>query len=250
MKRLNIALFATLTAWMAMAARAADSTNSFAQVAQSIATHDMTLQEIFDKGGVLMYPLVLLSIIALAFMIYFIVVLRREQLIPSRFVTGLNALLREGKFSEARAACHASPSAIAAVMEAALDYTLRNNGKPDNALLREIIEGEGARQATMLQNQTQYLQDIAVIAPMIGLLGTVIGMLKAFNVVANDMARAKPLELAGGVSLSLITTCAGLAVAIPAMAGYFIFRNRASRLVSEMEVATAKLVSEIEQQKP
>ena len=224
----------------------AQTSNSFAQAAQAIASKDMTIREIFERGGSLMYVLSLLSIVGLAFVFYFIVLLRREQLIPSRFVAGLTALLREGKYSEARTACHANSSAIASVMEAALDYTIRCNGKPDSALLREVIEGEGARQATLMQNQTQYLNDIGVIAPMIGLLGTVWGMLKAFNVVALDMARAKPLELAGGVSLSLITTCAGLVVAIPSMAGYFFFRNRASRLIAELEVVTAKLILEIE----
>ncbi len=236
---------AALACWALMAAHA-QTNNSFGQLAQAVATKDMSMKEIFDRGGVLMYFLSALSIIGLAFVIYFIAVLRREALIPSRFVAGLTALLREGKYSEARAACHANTSAIAAVMEPALEYTVRSNGKPDSALLREVIEGEGARQATLMQNQTMYLQDIAVIAPMIGLLGTVWGMLKAFNVVATDMARAKPLELAGGVSLSLITTCAGLVVAIPAMAGYFVFRNRAGRLVAELEVVTAKLILEIE----
>lgn len=224
----------------------AQQTNAFAQVAQAISTRDLTIREVFNKGGILMYPIVGLSILALAFVIYFIFIMRREQLVPSRFVAGLLTLLRERKLTEARAFCHSSPSAIAAIMEAAIDYALRCEGKPDAAMLREVIEGEGARQATMMQNQTMYLQDIGVIAPMLGLLGTVWGMLKAFNVVALDMARAKPLELASGVSISLITTCGGLAVAIPAMAGYFFFRNRAARLTAELEVTTAKLILELE----
>jgi biopolymer transport protein ExbB len=238
-------LMAAITCLAALAADA-QTNSAFAQVAQAVSTRDMSMKEIFDKGGMLMYFLSALSVIGLAFIIYFIIILRREQLMPARFVAGLTALLREGKLTEARAACHANSSAIATVMEAALDYAIRSGGKPDSGMLREVIEGEGARQATLMQNQTQYLNDIAVIAPMIGLLGTVWGMLKAFNVVALDMARAKPLELAGGVSLSLITTCAGLIVAIPAMAGYFLFRNRAAKLVAELEVVNAKLVLEIE----
>jgi len=208
--------------------------------------HDMTLRELFEKGGYLMYPIAAISIVAMAFVIYFTVILRREQLIPSRFVAGIQTLLREGKLTEARAACHANPSAIAAVLEAALDYTLRSGNRPDSGLLREIVEGEGARQASLLQNQTHYLQDIGVLTPMIGLLGTVWGMLKAFRVVANDMARAKPLDLADGISLALITTIAGLCVAIPSMAAYFFFRSRASRLIADLEVTTARLLQDLE----
>lgn len=238
-------------AWIAVGAlaAAAQQTGSTAEVAALPALpqlHDMTFAEIFEKGGVLMYPIAVLSIVALALVLYFAVVLRREQLVPSRFVAGLQTLLREGKFTEARVACHGNPSAIAAVMEAAIEYSVRNGGKPDSGLLREIVEGEGARQATLLQNQTQYLNDIGVITPMLGLLGTVWGMLKAFSLVAHDMARAKPLDLADGISLALITTVGGLAVAIPAMGAYFFFRNRAARLIADLEVSAARLLQEID----
>lgn len=233
-------------ALVALAGHAEPGTNAFSQVAQSVATHDMTFREIFAKGGNLMYVLAALSVVGLALVIYLLAILRREQVVPSRFVVGLQTLLREGRIVEAKSVCHANSSAVAAVMEAALDYVSRCDGRPDNALLRDVVEGEGSRQATNLQNQTQYLNDIAVIAPMVGLLGTVWGMLQAFNVVALDMARAKPLELAGGVSLSLITTCAGLFVAIPAMAAYFYFRTRASKLTAELEVVTARLLMDLE----
>ena len=115
------------------------------------------------------------------------------------------------------------------------------------SLLRETMEGEGGRQATLMQNQTQYLLDIAIIAPMIGLLGTVMGMLRAFNSVALDIARARPLELAGGVSQALITTIAGLIVAIPAMIAYAYFRGRSSRLITELEGAAADLAAEMQE---
>jgi biopolymer transport protein ExbB len=193
-----------------------------------------------------MYPIAALSVLALALVIYFSIVLRREQLIPSRFITGLQGMLREGKLSEARASCHVNTSAIAAVMESALDYAVRHGGKTESGLLREIVQGEGTRQATLLQNQTTYLNDIGVLAPMLGLLGTVWGMLQAFNVVALDMARAKPLDLASGISLAMITTVGGLVVAIPSMGAYFFFRNRAARLIADLEVTASRLLQEIE----
>lgn len=204
----------------------------------------MTLRQIVETGGWLMYVLAAMSVAGLALILYFLVVLRREQVIPKRLIEGVRGLLRDGRTVEAHHACRADSSAIAAVMTSALDYVMRAN-KPDPGLLREIVEGEGGRQATVIQNQTQYLLDIAVIAPMVGLLGTVLGMLKAFNTVALDLAKAKPMLLAGGVSQALVTTVAGLIVAIPAMMAYAYFRGRTSKIVSDLEKTSADLMTMI-----
>ena len=106
----------------------------------------------------------------------------------------------------------------------------------DPAMLKDVVESEGQRQAVSIQDQIQYLLDIAVISPMVGLFGTVLGMMTAFNSVAMDIASARPMQLAGGVSQALITTAAGLLVGIPAMIFYAYFRGRCSRLISNIEV--------------
>ncbi|MEM7397023.1 MAG: MotA/TolQ/ExbB proton channel family protein, partial [Verrucomicrobiota bacterium] len=135
---------------------------------------------------------------------------------------------------------------VAAVGLAALDYTLSvEDADPD--MVKELIEGEGNRQAVLLQNQIQYLMDIGVIAPMVGLLGTVIGMLDAFNVVALDFKTVTPQLLAAGVSKALITTAFGLIVGIPAMAFYAFFRGRTSKLLSTLEIASADLLTKLVQ---
>lgn len=202
----------------------------------------MTLREILETGGWLMYVLGAMSVAGLALVIYFLVVLRREQILPRRFLDNVRGLIRDGRLVEASHACRSDSSALASILGAALDYVLRSN-KPDPGLLREIVEGEGGRQATIIQNQTQYLLDIAVIAPMVGLLGTVMGMLSAFNTVALDLAKAKPMLLAQGVSQALVTTVAGLLVAIPAMMAYAYFRGRTSRLISDLEKNSADLLT-------
>lgn len=204
----------------------------------------MSIRQIIETGGWLMYVLGGMSVIGLALILYFLLVLRREQVIPRRFLDGVRSLVREGRLVEAQNACRADSSAIAAILGAGLEYVLRTK-KTDAGLLREIVEGEGGRQATIIQNQTQYLLDIAVIAPMIGLLGTVMGMLTAFNAVALDLAKAKPMLLAGGVSQALITTVAGLIVAIPAMMAYAYFRGRTSRLISDLEKTSADLLTSL-----
>lgn len=202
----------------------------------------MSVRQIIEYGGWLMYPLAALSVIAVAMIIYFVIVLREDNVVPRKFIAGIRDMLESRRYVEAMTACKSNPSALAAVLAAALDYRLHAE-KPDTALLGEVVEGEGSRQANLIQNQIQYLADLGGIAPMIGLLGTVLGMLKAFSGVAYDIAKAKPVVLAGGVSQALITTVGGLVVAIPAMIAYSYFRGRTAKIVSNLESTSAELVS-------
>lgn len=202
----------------------------------------MTLIEIIQTGGWLMYVLGAMSVLGLALILYFAFALRRTLIVPPDLIANVKSLIREGRWVEAHTACRNNSSAMASILSAAFDYVLRTP-KPDPGLLREIVEGEGGRQASALQNQTQYLMDIAAVSPMVGLLGTVLGMLRAFNTVALDLAKAKPMLLAAGVSQALVTTVAGLIVAIPAMIAYAYFRGRVSRLISDMEAHAADVVA-------
>lgn len=229
--------------WTAVGAAAESAPDSVA----GTAPESLTLREIIQTGGWPMYALGAMSVAGVALIFYFMFALRRDQVAPRELIERLKGLVIEGRWVEARAACRNDGSALAAIIGAALDYVLRTP-KPDPGLLREIVEGEGGRQATLIQNQTQYLLDIAAIAPMIGLLGTVLGMLRAFNSVALDLAKAKPMLLAGGVSQALVTTVAGLIVAIPAMVAYAYFRGRVSRLISELEKQAAELVSMLQKE--
>ncbi|RKX31825.1 MAG: MotA/TolQ/ExbB proton channel family protein [Verrucomicrobia bacterium] len=202
----------------------------------------MSLWEIVQTGGWLMYVLGALSIIGLMLVLYFLLSLRRERIAPRELLMELHRLLGAYRIEEAAAMCQNDRSPAASIARAAIDYCHRAS-PPDPGILKEIIEGEGSRQAVRLQNRVQYLLDIAVVAPMIGLLGTVMGMLRAFNAVALDVARAKPIVLAAGVSQALVTTAAGLLVGIPAMICYAYFRNRGSRLVSDLEILGADLLT-------
>jgi len=202
----------------------------------------MTLQEILKAGGPLMYVLGALSIAALAFVLYLVATLRVGAVAPADLLHDLREMLGSGRREEARLACRRNRSALAAVAETALNW-LQRNERGDPVLLKEVMEGEGSRQAALLQNSTQYLMDIAVIAPMVGLLGTVMGMLQAFNAVALDLARARPMTLAAGVAQALITTAAGLIVGIPAMGFYAFFRGRVAKLTAQLETASADLLA-------
>jgi len=150
--------------------------------------------------------------------------------------------VREGRLDEARRACEYRPCQLSAVCLAAMDH-LRDIPGTDPVLMKDIVEGEGSRQSEAIQGQTQYLLDIAVVAPMVGLLGTVFGMLRAFSSIAHDIASAKPVVLAEGVSQALVTTAFGLIVGIPAMMFYAFFRRRSSKLVSHLEAVSADVLT-------
>ena len=107
--------------------------------------------------------------------------------------------------------------------------------------IRDVVEEEGARQAGILWHRIQYLQDIAVVAPMIGLLGTVLGMLQAFTGFGVDQT-AQTLKLASGVSQAMITTAGGLIVGITCLVVYSLFRGYVNRLVSNLEMACTQVI--------
>lgn len=202
----------------------------------------MSLREIVETGGWPMYVLGVMSVIGFAMVIYFLATLRERQVIPRRFRVELQELLARGQVDKAWELSVNNNSPLAEVAQAAIAFQ-RDAEVADSGLVKDIIEGEGGRQATLLQNQLQYLQDIAAIAPMIGLLGTVLGMLTAFQAVADNIAMARPMVLAAGVSQALITTAAGLIVGIPAMMAHAYFRGRASRILASLESASAELLA-------
>ena len=205
----------------------------------------LTLAELMRLGGWLMYVLAALSVLGLALIVYYTLVLRARTIAPAAQALRLRELLKERRGREARELCAQQPTALAAVTAAGLDF-LKENPSVKEGMLKEIMESEGARQAGRMQNMIHYLLDLSAVAPMVGLLGTVIGMLKAFNNVAFDLAKARPMELAGGVAQALITTIAGLIVAIPAMMAYSWFRGRVIKLTGQLEEASTDLLAILE----
>ncbi len=201
--------------------------------------------EIFKSGGMLMWPLVLISVFALASVVYLLITLRPGATVPTAVVNDVMDCLQNGKLDEARHVCDYRPCPFSRIAMAAID-SAQNLPDGDISLLTSVTEGEGARQAERLNARTQWLLDIASIAPMIGLLGTVIGMFNAFHGIGNEIEIAnKPAVLADGVSMAMITTVAGLVIAIPCMVFYAWFRRRAQRQVAALECASSDIVTVI-----
>jgi biopolymer transport protein ExbB len=206
-------------------------------------TQKVSLMEMLSRGGVVMVALGVMSIVGLALVIYFFFILRRSQVVPQMLKDDVLDKLEAGELAEARSACGYKPCAFSEVAVAAIDYARTGDISP--ALMKDVVESEGGRQALIIQGQTQYLFDLAVLSPMVGLLGTVFGMIHAFNAVALDLTKAKPMLLAAGVGEALIATAAGLIVGIPAMAFYAYFRNRAARVIAELEVSSGQVVNSL-----
>jgi biopolymer transport protein ExbB len=185
--------------------------------------------EIFVKGGPLMYPILACSILALAILLERLWTYLRVNKGVHHLVRDVEALVVKERIDEAIIVCQRSGTPLARILIAAL----RNAGKPRDQL-KVAVEEVGAREAAPLERYLGLLGTIASIAPLLGLLGTVFGMIEAFNVIALQ-GHGTPASLGGGISQALITTAAGLTVAIPILLAHKYLSSRADRMLLEME---------------
>lgn len=188
------------------------------------------------RGGVLMIPIALCSIIALAIFLERLWSLRRSRVIPRDFLIEIEDLIRREKIPEAITRCRKDNSSMANIIVAGI----RNFGKR-REIVKESIEEIGRREAATLERYINVVGTIAAIAPLLGLLGTVFGMIKAFDVISIQGV-GNPSSLAGGISEALITTAAGLVVAIPTFVLYRYLANKADALIVEMEEHSIRMV--------
>ncbi len=220
-----------------------------AQTSVEDMTRRLDLQQIMESGGVIFYVLAVMSVVAVMLILMFTVSLNNRRIAPASFVREIEISLKNGDFEEAVKSCEGNSSPVSAITLSALSYLERAGEDSDPELLRQVVEGEGVRQVGRLQSQITYLMDIGVIAPMVGLLGTVMGMLRSFSGVALNTASAKSVVLADGIAQALITTAGGLIVAIPAMIAYSLFRGRLSKLTANLELVAAEIVTTLAHRK-
>lgn len=189
-----------------------------------------SLWETIKQGGVVMIAIGVLSVVALGLILNYALTLQVSRLIPKELLRKTYALINEKNFQDAVSLCESAGGFIPTVVAEGL----KRWGK-DPETIMQAMEVTGRREADYLRQKIRYLFDVATLAPLLGLLGTVLGMIQAFNVVALDPAVVKPILLAQAVSKALVTTAAGLIIAIPAMAFYFYFRGRVQWLIGMME---------------
>ncbi len=210
--------------------------------APDAAALDINLWQVLLSGGPVMIPLGALSFIAVALVMVYLLTMRRGAVVTRQYMATAQALLRKRDYLGLLAISNRHREAVARIMQRTLDFVTQHP-EASFAEAREIAETEGTRQAAALNQRITYLADIGTIAPMLGLFGTVLGMIKSFSVVASDIVASRPIMLAEGVSEALVTTAAGLVIGIPAMAAYSFFRGRVQSLIAELEAASTQLVA-------
>lgn len=206
--------------------------HSFAAKATTSAASDksMTLWELVVAGGVCMIPLTLISIAATALIIYHFRFVTAQRLVPQDFIESLLSLLERGEVEKARSLSKQQPNMISAITLKGLSKITKGP-----SVMQEAIQHEGRERVEGLWRNLGYLGDMAVIAPMLGLLGTVFGMIQAFNYQAFKAGIIKPVILAEGLAQAMITTAYGLIIAIPILAFYAYFRGRISSIMATAE---------------
>src|SRR5881398_2343432 len=201
-----------------------------------------TVLDTLVNAGPVMIPLFLLSIFFVALVVVYFLTIRRGAVVSSGYMATADALLRKRDYLGLLAVSNRHGEAIARVVQRVLEFTTKNPGA-DFQQVREIAETEGTRVASNLNNRVIYLADIGMIAPLIGLLGTVIGIVRSFSALGADVGSARYLQLSKGVSEALMNTAGGLAIGIPAMIFYAFFRGRAQKLISELESASTHVLA-------
>src|SRR3982751_6392784 len=201
-----------------------------------------TVLETLVNAGPVIIPLFLLSIFFVALVVVYFLTIRRGAVVSNGYMATAEALLRKRDYLGLLAVSNRHGEAIARVVQKVLDFTTKNPNA-DHQQVREIAETEGTRVASSLNNRVTYLADIGMIAPMLGLLGTVLGIIRSFGALGADLGTARYVLLSKGISEALVNTCAGLAIGIPAMMAYAIFRGKAQKLISELESATTHVLA-------
>lgn len=192
--------------------------------------------EIIKAGGWVMWPIIICSVVALAIIAERFWTLQRNRVMPKHLVAQLYASVKQGPMAPDQIQTLRQGSALGRILAAGL-----TNMNHSREVMKEGIEDTGRHVVHELERFINTLGTIAAITPLLGLLGTVIGMIKVFAAITSQ-GLGNPTALAGGISEALITTATGLCVAIPSLMFYRFFRGRIDELVIGMEQEAMKMV--------
>jgi biopolymer transport protein ExbB len=197
------------------------------------------LLQVIRDGGPLMIPIGICSFILMVFVFERSISLRRGRVIPRPFVKRFLQQVRDGELDRETALelCERNHSPVSEIFAAAV----RKWGRPSVEVEQAIIDA-GERVTNNLRRYLRVLNGVSTISPLLGMLGTVLGMIRAFNAIATADAMGNPEMLAGGISQALITTAAGLSVAIPALIAYLYFSGRVDQLIMTLDELGQRVV--------
>jgi len=197
--------------------------------------------DFFVKGGFFMYPIMLCSILSVAVFLEKLWSLQAKKVIPGQFIINIEHMLRSEKIADAVALCKETDAPISRI----LLNGIKNYGKRREEI-KVLIEEVGKREAAYLDKYVDTLATIASISTLLGLLGTISGMIKIFGVISLHRV-VNPAMLAGGISEALYTTAAGLSVAIPTIIFYRYISGKSDGLILEMEEYSLRMVELIKE---
>ncbi|MBF0254728.1 MAG: MotA/TolQ/ExbB proton channel family protein [Candidatus Omnitrophica bacterium] len=226
----------------AVPALAEDKLASYAKNVEA-AGQGMTVWQTIQSGGWVMVLLGILSVLTLALVVFLFVRLRPRVMVPEDFSVELVAHLRERKYGLTRQLCLDHSNLVSVILLSGLDKIDRGTGA-----FREGVILAARRETAALWQTVALLSDVAAVAPMLGLLGTVLGMIQAFNTIAFQSAVVKPILLAGGVSKAMVTTAAGMVIAIVAVIFYSVFRTRVQEITGMVETVTTDVLNAVPDQ--
>jgi biopolymer transport protein ExbB len=191
-----------------------------------------------QKGGPLMWLILFCSVLAGAVFLERVSYFHRASIRVGEFMRGLNNLLQRRSFSEALHECAATPGPVPRVIHAAI---LRHDAPRQE--LKDIVQEAGQLEVPRLERRLGILVTLACVAPLLGLLGTVTGLIDAFVNISTQSGFTSSTDIASGLYQSLLTTAAGLVVAIPCAVGYGYLSSRVNALMHDMERAGIEIVN-------
>jgi biopolymer transport protein ExbB len=190
------------------------------------------------RGGIVMIPILVCSVVALIIICERLWSLRRKRIFRFDILDTIEQLLREYKIPEATTLCKRHESTMTRLILVAL----LNSDRP-KAEIKELIEDHGRQEVPFLERYLTMLGTIASISPFLGLLGTVVGLLRVFDAISQEGGVTNTAILSSGIQNALITTVAGLCVAIPSLVAYNYFARRAESLILEVERISLRLLN-------
>ncbi|KAA3604216.1 MAG: MotA/TolQ/ExbB proton channel family protein [Calditrichaeota bacterium] len=195
-----------------------------------------TIQELFRQGGIMMYPLLFSSILALAVSIEKFLTLKTSKIIDPKILSVLDAIKSNEDINVAKNVCKSNLGVFSNIVLVALEYREESQEQ-----IRQILNDQGRQEVRVLESRLGILETISGIAPLLGLLGTVLGMIQVFKVIA-EKGLGNPALLSGGISEALVTTAVGLVIGILALISFNYFDNKANSIILDIEKYSTELV--------
>ena len=185
--------------------------------------------DLLSRGGIFMIPIMLFSVVAVTVFLERLWMLRRKRILPYKDLREVEVLIHNQQFAEARSICQQNKSPLAQIVLSGIQYRAASR-----RVIQEKVVGRGKALAIELKKGIGLLQTIASVSPLLGLLGTVGGMIKVFDAISMEGV-GNPGNLATGIAEALITTAAGLCVAIPTFLGQRYLSTRATKFIHGLE---------------